>query len=82
MKTNIYAKWLGCPFHKIIITLSQIAVSETSNQGFDPSDFPVLGSRIRHDSSSGLPPSSGPLSRPGFIGSTYGIEYMLHMYMY
>lgn len=51
-------------------------VSDSSSQGFDPSEFPVLslGNRARHDSAGGLITSSAISQRPG-----YGMYIVFHV---
>ena len=52
----------------LILNVSLCSVSDSSSQGFDPSEFPVLSlsSRARHDSSGGLITSSAFSQRPGY----------------
>ena len=54
-------------------------VSDSSSQGFDPSEFPVLsiGNRARHDSAGGLITSSAISQRPGY-GMYFCCTYSLY----
>lgn len=70
---NIFNLWLGINIFDVLTSLlilhvSLCSVSDSSSQGFDPSEFPVLSlsSRARHDSSGGLITSSAFSQRPGY----------------